>query len=182
MPVFKTKINMCDIAIGASLDDNCTTGQGGVEEFYPFNFVTDAFTVVDGIATSMNVALTAAYKYVNGSDANTFTDVLLADKKTGNSVATQTLVYQLNKIKGATNLELTKLAQGKMSGVLKDNAGVYHWVGAEKGFNVSANVEAVSGGGTNDVSGYNVTLISENKALAPTLDAATVTAFLAILA
>tara|TARA_R110000851_G_scaffold324995_1_gene492653 strand:+ start:834 stop:1355 length:522 start_codon:yes stop_codon:yes gene_type:complete len=173
---------MCDIAIGASLDDNCTNGQGGVEEFYPFNFVTDAFTVVDGIATSMNVALTAAYKYVNGSDANTFTDVLLADKKTGNSVATQTLVYQLNKIKGATNLELTKLAQGKMSGVLKDNAGVYHWVGAEKGFNVSANVEAVSGGGTNDVSGYNVTLISENKALAPTLDAATVTAFLAILA
>jgi hypothetical protein len=172
---------MCDIAIGASLDDNCTSGQGGVEEFYPFNFVTDAFTVVDGIATSMNAALTAAYKYVNGSDANTFTDVLLADKKTGNSVATQTLVYQLNKIKGATNLELTKLAQGKMSGVLKDNAGVYHWVGAEKGFNVSANVEAVSGGGTNDVSGYNVTLISENKALAPTLDAAAVTAFLAIL-
>jgi hypothetical protein len=173
---------MCDIAIGVSLDDNCTNGQGGVEEFYPFNFIDNAFTVVDGVATSMDVSLTAAYKYVNGSDSNTFTDVLLADKKTGNSVATQTLVYQLNKVKGSTNIELTKLAQGKMSGVLKDNAGVYHWVGAEKGFNVSANIEAVTGAGTNDVNGYNVTLISENKALAPTLDAAAVTSFLAIIA
>lgn len=173
---------MCDIAIGANLDDNCTNGQGGVEEFYPFNFIDSAFTVVDGIGTAMNVGLLAAYKYVNGSDNNTFTDVLLADKKTGNSVATQTLVYQLNKVKGATNVELTKLAQGKMSGILKTNDGVYHWVGAEKGFNVSANVEAVSGGGVNDVNGYNVTLISENKTLAPTLDAATVTAFLAIVA
>lgn len=173
---------MCDIAIGANLDDNCTNGQGGVEEFYPFNFVDNAFTVVDGVATSMSASLTTAYKYVNGSDNNTFTDVLLADKKTGNSVATQTLVYQLNKVKGSTNIELTKLAQGKMSGILKDNSGVYHWVGHEKGFNVSANVEAVTGGATNDVNGYNVTLISENKTLAPTLDSATIDAFLAIVA
>lgn len=172
---------MCDIAIGANLDDNCTNGQGGLEEFYPFNFVADAFTVVDGVATSMSASLTTAYKYVNGSDSNTFTDVLLADKKTGNSVATQTLVYQLNKVKGATNIELTKLAQGKMSGVLKDNNGVYHWVGHENGFNVSANVEALSGAAKTDVNGYNVTLVSENKTLAPTLDAATVAAFLAIV-
>ena len=173
---------MCDIAIGANLDDNCTNGQGGVEEFYPFNFVKDAFTVVDGVATSMNVGLTVAYKYVNGSDNNTFTDLLLADKKTGNSVATQTLVYQLNKVKGTTNIELTKLAQGKMSGILKDNAGVYHWVGHENGFNVSVQVEAITGGAKTDVNGYNVTLISENKTLSPTLDSATVTAFLAIVA
>lgn len=170
---------MCDIAIGANLDDNCTNGQGGVEEFYPFNFVADAFTLTNGVATAMNVGLTTSYKYVSNSDANTFTDVLVSDKKTGNSVATQTLVYQLFKVKGLTNVELTKLAQGKMSGILKDNAGVYHWVGHENGFNVSAQVEAITGGAKTDVNGYNVTLISENKTLAPTLDSATVTAFLA---
>ena len=172
---------MCDIAIGASLNDNCTSGMGGVDTFYPFNFVNNAFTVVDGVATAMSTSLTAAYQYVNGSDNNTFTDVLLADKKTGNSVATQTLVYQLNKVKGSSNIELTKLAQGKMSGVLLDNSGVAHWVGHEKGFNVSANVEAVTGGASNDVNGYNVTLISENKTLAPTLDAVTLAAFLEIV-
>ena len=170
----------CDIAIGVNLDDNCTNGQGGVEEFYPFNFVDDAFTVVDGIATGINATL-VAYKYVNASDSNVFTDVLLADKKTGSSVATQTLVYQLNKVKGSTNVELTKLAQGKMSGVLKDNAGVYHWVGHENGFNVSSQVEALSGGAKTDMNGYNITLISENRTLAPTLDDATRDAFLAIV-
>ena len=59
--------------------------------------------------------------------------------------------------------------------------GVFHWVGHENGFNVTRTVEAVSGGARADFNGYNVTLVAENKALAPTLDAATVTAFLAIV-
>jgi len=171
----------CDIAIGVNQEDVCNNLQGGNEEFYPFAFLDDAFTVVDGVATAMNVALTVAYKYVSNSDTNTFTDILLADAKTKSSIVTQTLVYQLYKVDGATNFELAKLAQGKHSGILKDNNGVYHWVGHEAGWNVSRQVEALTGGARTDVNGYNMTMIAENKDFAPTLDAATVTAFLAIV-
>jgi hypothetical protein len=171
----------CDIAIGANRVQPCNNTQGGNEVFYPFNFVTDAFTVVDGIATALSASLTVAYKYEISGDGNTLTQSSVSDYKTGTSVVTQTLVNQLKQVDGATNIELTKLAQGNVSGVLKDRNGVFHWVGHENGFNVTRTVEAVSGGARSDFNGYNVTLVAENKALAPTLDAATVTAFLAIV-
>ena len=171
----------CDIAIGANRLQPCTILQGGNEEFYPFNFITDAFTVTAGIATALNVALTVAYKYEIAGDGNTLTQSSVSDYKAGTSVVTQTLVNQLKQVDGVTNVELTKLAQGKISGVLKDGNGVYHWVGHENGFNVTRTVEAVSGGARADFNGYNVTLVAENKDLAPTLDAATITAFLAIV-
>ena len=171
----------CDILITSNIADECANLQGGNEEFYPFNFVKDAFTVVDGVATAMNAALTVAYKYVSDSDTNTFTDILVADFKTKSSVVTQTLIYQLYKVQSTTSEDLTKMAQGKISGILKDNNGTYHFVGHENGFNVNRTVEAMTGGVRTDVNGYNVTLVAENKKYAPTLDAATVTAFLAIV-
>ena len=171
----------CDIAIGANRLQPCTNLQGGNEEFYPFNFVADAFTVVGGIATALSASLTVAYKYEIAGDGNTLTQSSVSDYKTGSSVVTQSLVNQLKKVDGASNFELTKLAQGKNSGILKDRNGVYHWVGHENGFNVTRTIEAVSGGARADFNGYNVTLVAENKVLAPTLDAATITAFLAIV-
>ncbi len=171
----------CDIAIGANRDKVCTTSQGGNEEFYPFNFIEDAFTVVDGIATAMNAALTVAYKYTINGDGNTLTQSKLADFKTGTSVVTETLVNQLKQVDGATNVELEKVAEGNISGILKDRNGLYHWVGHENGFNVTRTIEAVSGGARTDFNGYNITLVSENKTFAPILDASTTSAFLAIV-
>lgn len=171
----------CDIAIGANREKVCTTSQGGNEVFYPYNFIADAFTVVDGVATAMDAALTTAYQYTIEGDGNTFTDSLAADFKTGTSVYTQTLVMQLKQVESATSLELERAAQGNISGILKDRNGVYHWVGHENSFNVTRTVEAVSGGARTDFNGYNVTFVAENKAKAPTLDTATVAAFLAIV-
>ena len=172
---------MCDIAIGANRGKQCVSTNGGLEVFYPFNFIEDAFTVVGGVATAMNIGLTVAYRYDIIGDGNTLTQTGVGDAKTGSYVVTQTLVNQMSVVDGPTNVELTKLAQGNVSGVLKDRNGKYHWVGHENGFNVTRTVEAVSGGARTDFNGYNVTLVAENKALAPVLDDATVTAFLAIV-
>jgi hypothetical protein len=171
----------CNIAIGANRTEPCNNLNGGLEEFYPFNYIEDAFTVVDGIATAMNVALTVAYNYLIVGDANALTQVKLVDAKTGNSVVTQTVVTQLKKIDGATNDELEKLAEGKISGVLKDRNGIYHWIGAEKGFNLTSTIEAISGGTKQDFNGYNITLVAENKKFGATLDATATAAFLAIV-
>ena len=171
----------CDIAIGANRGKVCNNTQGGTSEFYFFNYVDDAFTVTDGEATALD-GLTGqtVYKYVIEGDGNPFTQNSVTDAKTGTKVNTQTLVGQLKKIDASTNVELDKLASGQIAGVVKDRNGTYHWF-AKDGVNVSSTVEAVTGGAKADFNGYNVTLVAETLELAPILDSATVTAFLALV-
>lgn len=170
----------CDIAIGANRDKVCNNLQGGNEEFYFFNYIEDAFTVTAGEATAINASLTTAYKYVIKGDGNTFTQSSVSDHKTGTKVNTQTLVGQLHSIDAATNVELDKLESGQIGGVVKDRNGKYHWF-AKDSINVTSTIESVTGGARADFNGYNVTLVAETLELAPILDAATVTAFLALL-
>tara|TARA_R110000796_G_scaffold97429_1_gene204405 strand:+ start:4462 stop:4983 length:522 start_codon:yes stop_codon:yes gene_type:complete len=170
----------CDIAIGANRAKVCNNLQGGNEEFYFFNYIDNAFTVVAGQATAVAAGLTVAYKYVIQGDGNTFTQSSVTDTKVGTKVNTQTLVGQLKQINAPTNVELDKLASGTIAGVIKDRNGVYHWF-AKDSVNVTATIEAVTGAARTDFNGYNVTLVAETLDLAPILDAATVTAFLAIV-
>jgi len=168
---------MCDIAAGRA--KTCDNLQGGVEELYFFNNITDAFTVAANVCTAMNAGLTAAYKYVIQGDGNTLTESNVSDKKVGTKVNTQTLVAQLKQVNSATNVELDKLLAGDISAVYKDRNGQYRWI-ADKGFNVTSTAELVTGGARVDFNGYNVTLVAETLDLAPSLDASTVTAFLAV--
>ena len=172
----------CDIAIGANRTKPCDNTQGGTSEFYFFNYVDNAFTVTAGQATALD-GLTGAtvYKYEIEGDGNPFTQNSITDKKVGTKVNTQTLVGQLLAIGASSNVELDKLNSGKIGGVVKDRNNNYHWF-AKDSVNVTATIEAVTGGARTDFNGYNVTLVAETLELAPILDSATVTAFLALVA
>lgn len=170
---------MCDIAAGRA--KTCDNLQGGVEELYFFNNIDDAFTVVANVCTAINAGLTATYKYVIQGDGNTLTESNVVDKKVGTKVNTQTLVSQLKQVNSATNVELDKLLAGDISAVYKDRNNQYRWI-ADKGFNVTSTAELVTGAARADFNGYNVTLVSETLDMAPSLDASTVTAFLALVA
>ena len=173
---------MCDVVIGVNRGRVCDNLQGGAREFYFFNFVDDAFTVLAGVATALN-GLTGetVYKYVIQGDGNTFTQSSVTDKKIGTKVNTQTLVGQLKQINAATNVELDSMASGNIGGVVKDYNGKYYWF-AKDGVNVTCTIETVTGGARTDFNGYNVTLVAETLEKAPVLDTATVTAFLALVA
>lgn len=170
---------MCDIASGRAR--TCDSLQGGVSEIYFFNYVKDAFGVVANVATSIDAGLTTVYKYEIQGDANTLTESVVVDKKTGTKVNTQTLVAQLKQVNSATNVELDKLLAGRVSAVYKDFNDQYRAIALD-GFNVTATAELVTGGARTDFNGYNVTLVNEAKDLAPSLDASTVTAFIALVA
>lgn len=172
---------MCDISIGANRGKVCNNLQGGVREFYFFNYVSDAFTVTNGIATALD-GLTGetVYRYVIKGDGNTFTQSSVTDIKVGTKVNTQTLVGQLHQIDGATNVELDKMASGNIAGVVKDYNGKYYWF-AKDGVNVTATIESVTGGARTDFNGYNVTLVAETLELAPVLDDTTKDAFLSLI-
>ena len=169
---------MSDISAGRLKTDDFL--QGGVREIYFFNYLDDAFTVSANVATAINASLTACYKYAIQGDGNTLTESVATDKKTGTKVNTQTLVAQLKQVNSATNVELDVLLQTDVSAVYKDYNGQYRFV-AEYGFNVTSTAEAVTGGARTDFNGYNVTLVAETLNLAPSLDASTVTAFLALV-
>ena len=171
----------CDIILDASIGDGCSTGQGGVAKFYPFPFLADAFTVVDGEATDMNVALTEAFEFVlTPGDANTLEQPDVTDHKTGTTVCTQTLNAQLTGYTAAGNNTLNKFKVGKGSGVLVDRSGVYHWLAADEGFN-NVTVNPVTGGARTDFTGNNIICVAETKKVAPILSSTAVTAFLAIV-
>ena len=71
------------------------------------------------------------------------------------------------------------LAQGRVSAVIKSNNGDYHLVGDTDGVNF--NIDATSGSTHAEFSGYTLTGSSIENKYSPILDAATVTAFLAVV-
>lgn len=173
---------MCDTSIGANR--TCRNkGQGGLAgEVYFFNYVDNAFTLTGRLATALD-GLTGqtVYKYVIKGDSNTFEENIVSDHKTGSKVNTQTLVTQLFRQDSETSIELDALLESNVSAVVKDANGEYRWMG-EDGINVTSTAQAITGGASTDTNGYNVTLVAETLKSAPFLDAATVTAFLDLVA
>ena len=169
---------MC-IPIAANRAKRCKDTQGGSLVFYPFNFIEDAFTVVDGVATAINVALTEVFEYKLVGDGNIFNAPLTTDENTGTSLCLQNLVLLLHSIDAASSFELTNMAQSDVSGVLKDANNNYHWV-AKNSFKTFI-ADPSTGGARADFNGYTVTATAESKELPALLDDATRDAFLLLV-
>jgi hypothetical protein len=171
----------CDTKVTASLGDKCNNQQGGASYFYPFPYLKDAFTVVGGEATAVNVLLTEAFSFaIAAGDANSLTQPMTIDGKIGNKVCVQTFTAQLIGNDAVSNGVLDDWAAGKSSGVVMDRNGVCYWIGADDGFDTTV-VEPTTGAGINDFNGNTITTTSRTKKVAAILDDATKTAFLAIV-
>ena len=100
----------CDITQGRLRA--CKDGLGGQSTLYLFNQLEDAFTVINGEATAMNAALTAAYKFELEGDGNTLEESMVGDRNTGTRVNTQTLTIVLKNMDAATSAEFNLLVAG----------------------------------------------------------------------
>lgn len=167
----------CDINTGR--DRVCKDALGGNAELYLYNALDAPFTVVDGEATAMNVALTAAYKFELEGDGNTLEESMVGDRNTGTRVNTQTLTIVLKKPDAATNAQFNLLTAGFPQAVVKDRNGNYRAIGIDDGIDFTI-VES-TGGAKSDLSGYTLTGVSTTGTLAPFLDSATQSAFLAVV-
>ena len=171
---------MCDLTAGRA-GKICKNLLGGNSVLYLHqNFVEDPFTVVAGEATAINAALTTVYAFDLEGDGNTFSQDKTSDRNTGTSVNTQTLVSVLKKMDAPTNVTFGLLTQQYSQGVIKDREGNYHAFGYDDGMDFQ--VESQTGGAKTDLNGYTITGVATVRDLAPILDAATVTAFLALVA
>ena len=167
----------CDLTSGRI--KGCKDSIGGTSTLYLFDYLGDSFTILNGEATAMNVALTVAYAYELVGDGSSFSENPVSDRQTGTVTNTQTITAVLQKIDAATAAELNIVAKAYPIAVIKDRNGIYHLVGQTDGIDFS--IESTTGGAKSDLNGFTLTGVSVEQNLSPKLDSATATAFLAIV-
>ncbi len=168
----------CDLIAGIS--GVCKNSIGGLKNLYLGNFIDNPFTVTDSVATAINVAITEVYKYEIDGDTQGVTEDFVSDRATGTSVNTQTLTAVLKQIKADKSAELNTLVYGKTFVVAEDRNGEFLVLGIDDGMDFS--ISSTTGQAKTDLNGYTLTGTATTGALAPTLDSATITAFLALVA
>jgi len=167
----------CDLTAGRA--KACKQGLGGLGKLYLFNFVEDPFTVLAGVATAINPLLTTVFEYELEGDGNNVSESEVPDRNTGTTVNTQTSTFVLKKIDAVTSAQMNLLAYGFPMAVVKDRNGIYHAIGIDDGIDFT--VVQSTGGAKAELNGYTLTGVSTSGSLSPKLDAATVTAFLALV-
>lgn len=167
----------CDITNGR--ERACKEGLGGASTLYLFNELADAFTILDGAATDMNVLLTEAYGFPLEGDGNTLEQSMVSDRNTGTKVNTQTLTVILKNMDASTSAQFNLLSAGYPQAVVVDRNGNHHAIGLDDGIDFT--IVASSGGAKTDLNGYTLTGVSTVSDLAPILDGTAVTAFEAIV-
>ena len=169
----------CDILSAGRLRE-CKTGIGGNQNAYLFQFVSEAFTVVDGIATAINPLVTQVFKYELEGDLNTLVENKPSDRNTGTSINTQTLTLSLKKLDATTTAQMNILTHNYVMAVVENRAGDFKVVGMQEGIDFT--VETNTGGAMGDFTGYTLTGTALTPLFAPTLDEATKNAFLSLVA
>jgi len=169
----------CDITKGRVKE--CKQNIGGNSKLFVFNYEQDPFTVAagSGVASAVNAAITTVYVYEIEGTLNTLVEDQVSNVDTGSTVNTQTLSITLRKQDAATSAEFNLLTYGNAQAVIKDRNGIYHALGYSEGLNWSVNSQ--TGGNYTDLNGYTVTGTATEGSLSPKLDAATITAFEALV-
>jgi hypothetical protein len=158
----------------------CKDSVGGSKKAFIFNYVEDAFTVVAGVATAINPLLTQVFEFELEGDGNTYGQNKPSDRNNGTSINTQTLTLILKKMDAATSAEMNLLTAGYPMAVIQDRNGEYLVIGLDDGLDFT--VDSSTGGAKSDLNGYTLTGVATTKDMAPHLDTATISAFLALVA
>jgi len=157
----------------------CRDAIGGLKAAYFLDYVDDAFTIVAGEATAIDVGVTEVFKYELLADGNTLVETFTADKNNGTSIYEQVLTLALKKQDKETANELALIVKARPIAVVQFRDGTYKIVGIDDGTVATGDIQ--SGGAKADFNGYNLTLTATEVLPAPTLDATTVTALQALV-
>jgi len=157
----------------------CRDAIGGLKAAYFIDFQEDSFTIAAGEATAIDVGVTEVFKYELLADGNTLVETFTADQNNGTSIYEQVLALALKKQDKETANELALIVKARPIVVVQFRDGTYKIVGVSDGTVATGDIQ--SGGAKADFNGYNLTLTATEVSPAPTLDALTVTALLALV-
>ena len=157
----------------------CRDAIGGLKAIYLFDFKDDSFTITAGEATAIDAAVTEVFKYELLADGNTLVESFTADANNGTSIYEQVLTVALKKQDKSTASEVATIVKARPIAVVQSRDGKYKVVGISDGTVATGDIQ--SGGAKADFNGYNLTLTATEVLPAPTLDASTVTALIALV-
>ena len=167
-------------ALTSGRTEPCKDAVGGIKKAIFLDYVENAFTVVAGEATAVNVAVTEVFEYELRADNNTFTESIVSDKNTGTTVNTQTAEIRLKKQTLESANEIKLMAYGRPIIIFVGYDNSYKVMGLSEGSDLTgSNIQ--SGGVKTDFNGYDLTFTAMETSLAPYLDAATITAVEALV-
>lgn len=163
----------CALTTGRT--EPCKDAVGGLKKAYFMDYEDAPFTVSNGAATAINVAITEVFEYPLRANTNTFSEAMVTSKDNGTTINTQTLEVRLKKQDAATSNQIKLMAHGRPIIVIVGNDNTHRAMGISEGCDLTgSNIQ--SGGARGDFNGYDLTFTAEEIALAPILDSATVTA------
>lgn len=159
----------CDLTLGRT--EQCKDSVGGLKAVYFVNFGDfDSITydatntdAIDSLATSAN-----AYKYeLKGTSS--FEQTFVSSRENGTTFFEQALNLTLKKLDKATHKELKLMAYGRPHVIVEDYNGNFFVMGLENGAEITGGT-IVTGAAMGDLSGYTLTLSSQEKVPANFLD------------
>lgn len=155
----------CALTQNYTLD--CKDSLGGLVEVY---FIEEAnvtsYTAASGVITALTKATGKKfYKYELVKGTSSFVENVNASVENGTIFYQQELTLVLNKLQVNTRNEILLLAKNVLGVVVKDNNGLYWYLGLTRGMDVTAG-SGQSGTAEGDRSGYTLTFTGKEPEMA----------------
>lgn len=160
-------------ALTQDLQDDCRTGAGGVKTVYFMEYDNGTVTMAAGIVTAIGKTTGKFFrKYKLVAHTGEGEDALTASRENGTVMSKQSLKFPINKMSVAVRNEIMLLAANRLLVVIVDENGFGWLYGYEYGM-MLATASAKTGKAVGDRNGYELAFESDEKVLAPNVDAAT---------
>lgn len=162
----------CALTQGFNLD--CRDSYGGVKEVYIMEFENaSAITLTSGVVTAITkVTSKKFWKYNLIAHTGESEETLTSNRENGTSSVKQSVKFPMNKMSAAVRAELMLLAKNRLLIVVVDENGVGWLYGYGYGI-MSTSFSAKTGKVLSDRNGYELTFEGDEKELAPSVDAST---------
>lgn len=154
----------CILTSGYQL--GCRDNIGGIQEVYIGEWNGDAMTYVmgaDNIIGTFSGTTASFYTFEQEIETASFTENGVFSIENGTSFYEMTLTISLHKLEATLRNQILVLGQGKWRIIIKDQRGLYHFMGFQNPVRVSASTPGV-GKAYGDLNGAVITFMGKEPA------------------
>lgn len=167
---------------------DCNPNLAGIQEawigyFGDFDVTVDTTSsaqthIITAISAAQGATTGKLEHYTFAKQTGSLTSSLTKDEANGTRYYTNTVTLQFNKMEAQKHLEVEALSAEQLVAILKDNNGIYHYVGYD-GYLSASDATAQSGQSYDDMNGYNITMDASSAFLPFQIEYATFSSLIA---
>lgn len=147
----------CNLTLNGLAVD-CAGSIGGVAKVYIANYEDVTEITSNDTITAISMAEGKKFKAFNfRKNMASFTSTLTVDAGTGNNYVTTDLAMTFNKMETVKRVEMSALSVNELAVIVKDNNGIYWYLGKDNAVTASAGT-GETGVARTDASKYTITL------------------------